>query len=251
MVDFGPLVTRINGPKMAHSGGERAHRFGNPSPTAPTLTSSVLQLIRVREGRTDKFKVDLSDDTRDITKIEGYIEESVKLLKGIEARSKAKSEVLRSLNPQLGDLDALCPDHDKSWGVRRSRRRLGELKKVNTRLQGECARLMAGKAELQAERSQLSATKAMLEVECARLKKGKDTAVAELVEARSRAKSVVEAAEAKTKEVELARDRLVTVLVSQGGGGHCQATDCDEEIAMKLTIIAHGAAKSIADSIGL
>uniref|UniRef100_J3M569 Uncharacterized protein n=1 Tax=Oryza brachyantha TaxID=4533 RepID=J3M569_ORYBR len=61
----------------------------------------------------------------------------------------------------------------KSWSVLRLWRvvyqvaALGELKKANTRLQAECARLLAVKAELEAKRSQLSATKTVLEAECA------------------------------------------------------------------------------------
>ncbi|XP_006664500.1 uncharacterized protein LOC102714144 [Oryza brachyantha] len=54
----------------------------------------------------------------------------------------------------------------------------------------------------------------MLEAECTRLKKAKDAAVPELVEAQSWAKSMVEAVEARTQEVELARDWLVTVALN-------------------------------------
>ncbi|XP_015699030.1 uncharacterized protein LOC107305516 [Oryza brachyantha] len=91
---------------------------------------------------------------------------------------------------------------------------LRELKKVNTGLQAECAKLLAVKAELEVECSQLSALKAALEVECSRLKKAKDTAVADLVEAQSQAKSMVEATKTMTQEAELARDRLITVALN-------------------------------------
>uniref|UniRef100_J3MWB3 Uncharacterized protein n=1 Tax=Oryza brachyantha TaxID=4533 RepID=J3MWB3_ORYBR len=72
--------------------------------------------------------------THDNAKIEEYIEESIKLLKGIEAHSKAKSEALRSLHLHLGDFDALCRDHDEILEVLESHLEdqdatLGELKK--------------------------------------------------------------------------------------------------------------------------
>uniref|UniRef100_J3KUN6 Uncharacterized protein n=1 Tax=Oryza brachyantha TaxID=4533 RepID=J3KUN6_ORYBR len=159
--------------------------------------------LRAREGHAEQVKIDLSDDSEDIAKIERYIEKSVKLMKGIEARLKAKSEALRSLDPQLGNMDALHQD-----GA------LKELKKANTRLQAECAKLLAMKVVVEAERSQLLASKAVLEAECAPLKKAKETAIVKLVEAQTRVKSVLEAAEAKTHEVELARDRLVTVTLN-------------------------------------
>ncbi|XP_006653218.1 uncharacterized protein LOC102718544 [Oryza brachyantha] len=193
-------------------------------------TTSATLPPRSREGRTDWAGIDPSDDSKDIAKIERYIEKSVKLMKGIEARSKAKSEALRSLDPQLGNLDALRQDRDEILGQAKAMEShlqaegylllldqdatLGELKKANAGLQAECAKLLAGNAKLEAERSQLLASKAMLETECTQLKKAKDTAVAELVDAQSRAKSMVAVTEARTQDAELARDRLATVALN-------------------------------------
>uniref|UniRef100_J3KUF2 Uncharacterized protein n=1 Tax=Oryza brachyantha TaxID=4533 RepID=J3KUF2_ORYBR len=142
-----------------------------------------LQLITwVKEGRTDGtgIRLDASEGQCDIARLEDFISWSVQIMKALKADQATAME---------------------------------ETKKAHTGLQAECSKLLASKANLEVECSKLKASNALLESECSKLNKSKDTPTTELIaEAQTRARAIVEAAEAKTKAAELARDRLVAAV---------------------------------------